>query len=1224
MNDKKDESNKSELSFFDKIKLFNLQANPQKRKTTTIDKNIPNNLNDNNNKIPSKNNINNDSKIENKNKIKENEKISKLNNIKTSSTENKNSEKKENFELNDNKSKSINYLKPIISDSFIKEINPNIEKDELIEKPNNLKNIDESKDENEDNNLINNNENDIIDFKNSTNDLDIKGNNSKIDEIDDLKKEININKFSNKDNIGYNNEEIKIKINEEISSLQDKRYSMYINTDNVIQSKEKSTKNLSPKEKISRSPKLGENQIINHRINAVKEYGSNNYNINHINNNKEIKKKEINPPKQIKKLNNFSEKNEKNINIIKTKNNIKIKKNGEIILEETQVKSDIKKNSFCKAFIAASIPQQNMNIIKDSENEIQNCRHEECSLLPAIEPELIYKYPAKDDKDLEISNIAASLCFPQNIKICFCEDESKVLPEKNYKTCLTNQMGDRFYTMINHFFIRMTIDDFCQKYQNDEYIEKLKDIINSKNVKYIYIPYCICLISRFSFFKEMNICLESIFLSLRETNITLPDLNEIISYLINSIPSPYINTSVNFPIPNCVNLIELYPCLYREMPVYNTSPSFLLDIINPENILLLMRLLLLEQKILLISDDYDTLTKVSLNLISLMYPFPWINIYVPILSHKLIKLLESFLPFFFGMHKSLYIKEDVQKIISKSQKNLYIFDIEKNTLELSKNVKNKTKVDPMKYLNSHVPSFPKKIEELITEQLRTFNSLNEKSLGNKNAKYANKNTDKNLKSNCIKIKEIFLQGYIELFHNYKNYLTFIEDSPVFNMIPFIKEKPDNEKIFFKEFTSTQIFQIFIQNSASYMNDYNKKFYFDELIEDYLIKKSNNNNGKNENRFYIILNDEFEKKMDNFLFKINKNYYIKPSSNFKFFKHINNIIRNKKGNYINHLKMTLKKESKFQNLLKIDGTVKPNKKIITKDFNIFYEQNINNDINNPEYYSYFITDEEKEENEEISHKINTKNINIDINNNKYNDMNEIQIESIKDDINAKVRKIFKSEKTNVKRDSEELLSLLETDLGKDYFLSLLIKNINLRQNKYISENCFLILFEVLTKSLIKLSKTNQENQEDIIYIMKLLKSIKFFNTIIEKEELSMIQKIIEYLSNKHWDLFKSEFFWELWVEKDLMVDNKELYDIFNDVYEKKDILSNYIDEEDEQVINFKNNFKEYLEQLVKLMMFLKCDKSLILTIVDYLCDKYIQYDDEFKSLIISEIREIGKI
>ena len=77
--------------------------------------------------------------------------------------------------------------------------------------------------------------------------------------------------------------------------------------------------------------------------------------------------------------------------------------------------------------------------------------------------------------------------------------------------------------------------------------------------------------------------------------------------------------------------------------------------------------LLLEQKILLISDDYDTLTKVSLNLISLMYPFPWINIYVPILSHKLIKLLESFLPFFFGMHKSLYIKEDVQKIISKSQ-----------------------------------------------------------------------------------------------------------------------------------------------------------------------------------------------------------------------------------------------------------------------------------------------------------------------------------------------------------------------------------------------------------------------------------------------------------------------------------------------------------------------------------------------------------------------------
>ena len=1219
MNDKKNALNNVELSFKDKINMFNA---PKKRKTTindknlvTFDKNSILNKFQNTNQLINKNNLSNESKLDSrKGKIKESEKSNKMNGISGSSKEHKKFEKKDNSEFNSNRTKKNSvYINPFVNDNTVKLKTSNKKDDKLIiEKLNKTYYLDKNRMELGDNNSFMNNSK-ILNKK--IKDIKNFGNN-------------NSNKEYKENKECINNKEIKIKINKNINSLPRKRFSIQINPETFIIRKEKISKNLSPKDIIkesnicnvtleyaikSKSPRFKDNKVIkNKKINSLKESEKNDS--NHVSN-KNFKKKVNNISKQTKKSNRSVEKRSKKSTFSKT---LYIKQKREIILEETQINSNIKNNNtFCKAFLAVSIPHQNFHIIENSEGQVPNCGHEECSELPSIEPEIIYKFPEKDAKDLEISNVAASLCFPLNIKLCLCNEESKISTEKNYKTCLTNQLGDRFYTIINHFYIKITKNDFYEKYKNND-LEKIKDLINSKEVEYIYIPSCICLISKNSYFEEMNFCSEAIFLYLRETNINILRLKEILSYLMNSIPSPHINTTISFPMPNCRNLIELYPCFYRDMPIYHTSPILLLDIIKIENIILLMRLLILEQKVLLISNDYNKLTMVSLTLISLMYPFSWINIYVPIISLKLIKLLESFLPFFFGMHKSLYAMENVQKIIHKSQKHLYIFDIDENILEVSVNIqsKSKNKITLIKYLNDHVPCFPKDIEDLIMTQLGILIEYNKDFNINENSSNNNKKKDKNMVISNIKIKEIFIQGFIELFHNYKNYLTFIGDSPIFNMKSFIQEKPENDQRFFKEFISTQIFQIFIQTSANYFNEPNKKYYFDELIEEYLMKK-NNYKEKSINRFYIILNDEFLNKMENLLFKVNKNYYIKPSSeNFKFFEDINAKIKNKKGNYINQLKSSLQADFKYQKYLKIDGTIKPNKKIINNDLNIFNKNNKPNGDDTIKNYFYFFTEEEKAENEaKTIKKLNSKNFeNVYISNNNYDGMNETQIESLKDDIDTIIRKIFKSEKIDIKNDSEKLLSLVETDIGKDYFLSLLFKNSNIRQNKYINEESYIILLEVISKTLIKLSA---ENQKDIIYIMKLLKSIRFFNTIIEKDELSLIQDIIEYLSKNNCGLFKEVLFWELWVEQDLMEDNQKIYEKFEKFHEESTISDYDIDEDDKEIIDFKNNCKCYVEELVKLMMQLKISKHDILSTVGTLCDKFIQID-EFKSRIVTKI------
>ena len=95
-------------------------------------------------------------------------------------------------------------------------------------------------------------------------------------------------------------------------------------------------------------------------------------------------------------------------------------------------------------------------VVENSEGTTGDCGHKFCSILPSFEPDIIYKYPEKDSKELELnSNLISVICFPNWIKLCFFEDEDKIFTLKNYRSCFTNQVGDRYYSIMYHFYIRM-------------------------------------------------------------------------------------------------------------------------------------------------------------------------------------------------------------------------------------------------------------------------------------------------------------------------------------------------------------------------------------------------------------------------------------------------------------------------------------------------------------------------------------------------------------------------------------------------------------------------------------------------------------------------------------------------------------------------------------------------------------------------------------------------
>ena len=133
--------------------------------------------------------------------------------------------------------------------------------------------------------------------------------------------------------------------------------------------------------------------------------------------------------------------------------------------------------------------------------------------------------------------------------------------------------------------------------------------------------------------------------------------------------------------------------------------------------------------------------------------------------------------------------------------------------------------------------------------------------------------------NHIKSKTLFIQVFMELLYDYKKYLSFIDDLPVFNTNEFLHKRPENDKIFFKELTTTQLFQIIIQNALSYINNKDKKYFFDELIEKYFKVRGFD---KKNNLLFLILNTEFGNYIEEHLFTIKKNYFINPS-HLKLFK-----------------------------------------------------------------------------------------------------------------------------------------------------------------------------------------------------------------------------------------------------------------------------------------------------------------------------------------------------
>ena len=604
--------------------------------------------------------------------------------------------------------------------------------------------------------------------------------------------------------------------------------------------------------------------------------------------------KQMNPPKNSQRNGNSNINEEKN-DSLEIINYIEINKPN--INSDLEITEEMKiYDTFCiGVFISGlSPPIKNNSIIENSEYFNAPCGHLQCSLYPAIEPQLLHTYINKNMKNFNnLSQLVASMCFPLGIKPCFgCRfDDSKKIdnlpnPQQVFFNIIKNEKNENFYIATLQYFIKMSNSDYLMKYKfnpityflekngnnsnnkDKTFQNKMKMISNSLNNDNVFIPESISLISKYPLFISMHKCLRCMI------SLQTEDMNNLINHLVNEVPSPKKNYQIQFFIPKIQAPIILNHEYNKFLSNKNNANNnlisnnnilsssqinvkLLIDKISLENIIMIFQLMLLEQKILFLENNYQILSEISFIFLELIYPLIWTNPFLPVLSIKTVQFLQSPVPYIMGLDEYLF------KFAGESQSiylgtDMIIFNIMNNQF-----ISNKTKKRIHKKEIFHefkLPTIPDKIGDFIYKELKNIKKIIEKNEKNKQKKEKNSNEIINDEEFDKKIRMIFLKAMIMLIGDYNNFVFYTEDEiPLFNKEAFVQSHKDkNSKNFLGEMVKTQIFNQFLLNEKQlYIKTKNK-------LKDISNKNMNsldNQNDQNNNLMnYDLIDTSYFKKL----------------------------------------------------------------------------------------------------------------------------------------------------------------------------------------------------------------------------------------------------------------------------------------------------------------------------------------------------------------------------
>ncbi|XP_038637079.1 DENN domain-containing protein 5B isoform X2 [Scyliorhinus canicula] len=389
----------------------------------------------------------------------------------------------------------------------------------------------------------------------------------------------------------------------------------------------------------------------------------------------------------------------------------------------------------------------------------------------------------------------------------------------------------------------------------------------------LYVSKCICLITPLPF---MQACRKFLLQLHKAVSSLQPPPLPLESYIHNvlyEVPLPPPGRSLKFS--GVYGPVICQRPGLSELPLFDFPLREAFELLGLENLVQLFTCVLLEMQILLYSQDYQRLMTVAEGITTLLFPFQWQHVYVPILPASLLHFLDAPVPYLMGLQSKE--PNDRSKLELPQEANLCFVDIDNHFIELPEDFPQfPNKLEFIQEIsevllhfgippegNLHCSESATKLKNLVLDDL-----VNDKKNGNLTANTINmyellkgnetlarlqalaKRTgvavekmeiapppaavkEKDTKCQCseeelrdykltVQLREVFANRFTQMFADYEafviqptqdmdSWLTNREQMQNFDKASFLSDQPEPYLPFLSHFIETQMFATFIDN-----------------------------------------------------------------------------------------------------------------------------------------------------------------------------------------------------------------------------------------------------------------------------------------------------------------------------------------------------------------------------------------------------------------------------
>eukprot|EP01028_Stygiella_incarcerata_P010470 TRINITY_DN5433_c0_g1_i2.p1 TRINITY_DN5433_c0_g1~~TRINITY_DN5433_c0_g1_i2.p1 ORF type:complete len:1189 (-),score=357.81 TRINITY_DN5433_c0_g1_i2:45-3611(-) len=342
------------------------------------------------------------------------------------------------------------------------------------------------------------------------------------------------------------------------------------------------------------------------------------------------------------------------------------------------------------------------------------------------------------------------------------------------------------------------------------------------------VPKCIVILSHYPLLDVFRTFLVELYrISISMGKIPLERL--VGSFVLETPLPPPGKVLVQFSIGKSVISIKRPPI--NEIPCPDVPFERLFQALEPRNVILVFQCILLEKKVLLISSHISLIGIVCEILLSLIFPFRWPNVYIPVLPVIFSDFLRAPVPYLIGTHRSVY-REGML-----THDEVVVVDLDNNKVEVPFDLPAfppRADAKLMKHLLENTPTFTPQSPELMTSVDLAIDFAPPPEVVDD---FEDRKVRKKFDPQTI--QKGFFRFFLYLFPKYRQFLRApkdgesllsIVDDP-FRTDDFVNHHKPAVRPFLRELCGTQMFQQFIQDRIMPGGSVSEIMLFDESIQE---------------------------------------------------------------------------------------------------------------------------------------------------------------------------------------------------------------------------------------------------------------------------------------------------------------------------------------------------------------------------------------------------------